>query len=331
MITLGRSVCRDLPVALTHEWLVTNGLGGYAAGTLPGVNTRRYHGLLIASLKPPVERFQLVANCDEEVEMDGVTYYLGSNEYQDDRIHPGGFVHLEEFRLEQGIPSFIYRVGPAFIRKSIWMEYGRNTTYVRYYVEESPYALNLILRPFVNYRDHHALTKGSLDQSFTIQPLPIGGGCSIRATPDATPYYMLSSPRATFTASGVWYWKFAYRIERERGEPYSEDLYQPGVFRAPLQHGQSITLILTAEQPASVDRDVEAALARSQARHERLLRQAGVSAGADATDAADPTSPAARQAFQAQLVLAADQFIVSRSGAQSGEDAGPATGKRPEP
>src|SRR6476659_1308857 len=111
MITLDRAVCRNLEAALSHEWLVTNGLGGYAAGTLPGVNTRRYHGLLIAALKPPVERTQLVANCDEEVEMDGVTYFLGANEYHDDRIHPGGFVHLESFKLEHAIPTFLYRVG----------------------------------------------------------------------------------------------------------------------------------------------------------------------------------------------------------------------------
>src|SRR5690242_12976846 len=106
MITLGRNICLDLGEALTHEWLVTNGLGGYAAGTLPGVNTRRYHGLLIASVTPPTERLQLLANCDEEVEMDNTTYFLGSNEYQDERIHPGGFVHLESFTLQHGIPTF---------------------------------------------------------------------------------------------------------------------------------------------------------------------------------------------------------------------------------
>src|SRR3954462_15623591 len=104
MITLGRGVCRDIGQGITHEWLVTNGLGGYAAGTLPGVNTRRYHGLLTAALKPPVERIQLLANCDAEVETDCVTYFLGANEYQDERIHPGGFVPLQSFRLERGVP-----------------------------------------------------------------------------------------------------------------------------------------------------------------------------------------------------------------------------------
>src|SRR3954462_15730189 len=136
MITLGGAVCRDMGQALTHEWLVTNGQGGYAAGTLSGVNTRRYHGLLIAALQPPVERYQLVANCDEEAELEGITYYLGANEYPDGRIHPGGFVHLESFSYERAIPTFCYRLGAARLEKTIWMEYGRNTTYIRYKLTE---------------------------------------------------------------------------------------------------------------------------------------------------------------------------------------------------
>src|SRR3954451_15112122 len=174
MITLGRNVCLNLGEAITHEWLVTNGLGGYAAGTVSGVNTRRYHGLLIAALHPPVERYQLVANCDEEVELGGVTYYLGANEYQDDRIHPGGFVHLESFNDSRAIPTFCYRVGPARLEKTVWMEHGRNTTYVRYHLTESSGPLTLVLRPFVNYRDHHHLTHGSLEWNFQVTPLPIG-------------------------------------------------------------------------------------------------------------------------------------------------------------
>ncbi len=315
MITLGRNICLDLGAAITHEWLVSNGLGGYAAGTLPGINTRRYHGLLIAALDPPVARTQLLANCDEEVEMDGVTYFLGANEYQDERIHPGGFVHLESFRLDRGIPRFTYRVGPAYLEKAIWMEAGRNTTYVRYRVIESPYPLTLIVRPFVNYRDHHVLTKGNLDWNFGVTALPIGGGCTIKATPEARPFYLLGTPRASFTPSGVWYWNFLYRTERERGMDHLEDLYLPGVFRSGLEAGESLTLIATAEQPAQVDRNADAALERALTRHERVLRAAGVLPSAAQQEAADPTEDADGQAFVAQLVGAADQFLVLREAA----------------
>jgi len=313
MITLDRAVCRNLGEASSHEWLVTNGLGGYAAGTLPGVNTRRYHGLLVAALKPPVERTMLVNNCDVEVEMDGVTYFLGANEYQDERIHPGGFIHLDSFALQAGIPHFYYHVGPAVLEKTIWMEYGRSTTYIRYTVVESPYPLNLILRPFVNYRDHHKLTKGRLDWNFTVTTLPIGGGCTIQARPDAQPFYLIASPRAAFTPSGVWYWNFLYRAERERGLDYLEDLYLPGVFRSGLRAGESLTLIASAEPPAQVDRNAAAAFARMMARQERLLRQAGVRPTSDAANAADPSTDDDGQAAIAQLVLAADQFLVRRT------------------
>jgi glycogen debranching enzyme len=315
MITLGRDICRDVGQGISHEWLVTNGLGGYAAGTVPGVNTRRYHGLLIASLRPPVERVQLLANCDEEVEMDGTTYYLGANEYQDERIHPGGFVHLESFDYERAIPSFCYRVGAARLEKAVWMEHGRNTTYVRYRYSEGRNAHTLVLRPFVNYRDHHHLTRGSGGPEFAVTPLPIGGGCTIRAGETATPFYLLTSPRAGFTPSGVWYWNFLYRVERRRGLDDLEDLYLPGVFRLTLQPGESLTLIATTEQATQVDRNVEGSLARARARQERLLRRAGLLPSADNLDAADPTAADAHQAFVAQLVQAADQFVVRRAAA----------------
>ena len=95
MITIPRSVCIDLDRALNKEWLVSNGIGGFASGTITGVNTRRYHALLIAALEPPVERTVLLNNIDEEVEIGGRTYYLGANEYPDGKIYPGGFVHID--------------------------------------------------------------------------------------------------------------------------------------------------------------------------------------------------------------------------------------------
>src|SRR3979411_1654765 len=108
MITLPRSVCIDLGQALNKEWLVANGIGGFASSTISGINTRRYHALLVAALKPPVERTVLLANINEEVEVDGGTFYLGANEYPGGKIHPGGYVHIEEFRVCDGIPTTVF-------------------------------------------------------------------------------------------------------------------------------------------------------------------------------------------------------------------------------
>src|SRR5688500_4542746 len=109
MIIIPRETCVDLEQALNREWLVCNGIGGYASSTILWANTRRYHGLLVAALRPPAGRTVLLSNIDEEVEIEDRTYYLGVNEYPDGKINPGGFVHMEEFRVEDGIPTTVFR------------------------------------------------------------------------------------------------------------------------------------------------------------------------------------------------------------------------------
>src|SRR5437588_8740691 len=136
-IAFDRSVCCDLNETISCEWLVTNGLGGYAAGTVAGTLTRMEHGLLVAQVGDEVASRLLLAKIDEEVVFDQRTYYLGTNEYQDGTLNPSGFVHLETFRLEEGFPVFTYRLGGIdgiVLEKRIWMQQGRNTTYIQYRV-----------------------------------------------------------------------------------------------------------------------------------------------------------------------------------------------------
>jgi hypothetical protein len=134
-ISFDRSICCDLNETISREWLVTNGLGGYAAGTVAGVLTKIKHGLLVA-MSPNARTPQLLfAKIDEEVFFDQRTYYLGTNEYRDGSFSPVGFVHLEAFRLEGGFPIFTYRLGGIegiFLEKRIWMLQGYNTTYIQY-------------------------------------------------------------------------------------------------------------------------------------------------------------------------------------------------------
>jgi len=105
---LGREVCGDVQAGLNHEWLVTNGLGGYAAGSIAGATTRSYHGLLVAALRPPVERVVLVTKIDEELELPGGQQLkLGVNEYHDGTIDPQGYQYLESVSLEGDILYFI--------------------------------------------------------------------------------------------------------------------------------------------------------------------------------------------------------------------------------
>src|SRR2546430_12472557 len=188
-LSLGSDMCKNVQEGLDHEWFVTNGLGGYAAGSVVGGTTRSYHGLLVAALRPPVERIVLVTKIDETVEFpDGDTLKLGVNEYQDGTIDPQGYNYLDIVALEGDIPCFTYELeGMLTLEKRIWMEYGQNTTYVQYMLhgafdegsERRTDELTLALYPFCVYRDHHSATQGSPDWHFLVENE--GEYCRVRA------------------------------------------------------------------------------------------------------------------------------------------------------
>src|SRR6266516_6365787 len=132
-IEFDRSTCCNLNETISREWLITNGLGGYAAGTVAGILTRMQHGLLVTSSQDTAQL--LLAKIDEELVFDERKYYLGSNEYRDGTLNPAGFGHLETFRLEEGFPVFTYHLGGIdgiVLEKRIWMPRGYNTTYIQY-------------------------------------------------------------------------------------------------------------------------------------------------------------------------------------------------------
>jgi predicted glycogen debranching enzyme len=316
MIIIPREICIDLDRALDKEWLVANGLGGYASSTITGANTRRYHGLLVAALRPPVERTVLLAKIDEEVQVGDRIYYLGTNEYPNGKIHPDGFVFIEEFRICEGIPTTIFRMGDVVLHKSVWMEYGHNTTYVRYHHVGGIEECLLTLHPMCTYRDYHSMLQGSFDRGMAVEP--VEEGCKVTAHEGALPYWLVVHPHAEFTPTGVWYWNFVYRREIERGFDEREDLYVPGVFRATLAPGHSLTLVASIEPPDTPHLPVNGALDRAKRRWRGLLEAAGISPQMDSYDAASPATPV--EAFAAQLVLAADSFIVRRRVSRENEE-----------
>lgn len=136
-IAFDRSICCDLNETISREWLITNGQGAYASGTVAGVLTRMQHGLLVAPVSGASVPQLLLAKIDEEIVFDQRTYYLGTNEYQDGTLNPSGFAHLEAFRLEEGFPIFTFRLGGIdgiLLEKRIWMPRGSNTTFIQYRV-----------------------------------------------------------------------------------------------------------------------------------------------------------------------------------------------------
>src|SRR6266699_1803159 len=159
MIQFKQEICRDLDAALRREWLETNGLGGFASSTIIGLNTRRYHGLLVAATKPPVGRFVLLSKLEETLFIEGQAFELSANRYPG-VVHPQGFRYLKGFRLDP-FPVFTYEVEGIEVEKSIFMIYGENSTAIHYNVRDSndsPAPISLEIRPLVAFRDYHGTT-----------------------------------------------------------------------------------------------------------------------------------------------------------------------------
>jgi predicted glycogen debranching enzyme len=314
---VGREICSNVQAGLDHEWLVTNGIGGYAGGTIVGATTRNYHGLLVAAIHPPVERFVMVTKIDEEVILpDGTLIKLGVNEYQDGTIDPNGNNYLDNFALEGDIPYFTYLLNKRLtLEKRIWMEYGQNTTYVQYSLhgsfdeegKKSDQEITLTLFPFCLYRDYHSTTTGSENWRFRVEHQ--GNRCSVQAY-DGTPRLaMIANPDVVFTPTGMWYWHVLHRLARERGLPDHEDVYQPGIFQVKLTPGIRVSLVLSCEHELPHEMGSEHhedKATQALTRHYRRMKQL--------LSVADPSIenlPQQDPVF-ARLIVAADQFIVAR-------------------
>src|SRR5882672_11152710 len=172
MIQFQQQTLGDLGAALRREWLETNGLGGFASSTIVGLNTRRYHGLLIAATKPPVGRLVLLSKLEETLFIDGQAFDLSANRYPG-AVHPQGFRYLKQFRLDP-FPVFTYELEGIEVEKTVFMIHGENSTAVYYRVtknnhHESPMKLRLELRPLIAFRDYHSTThqNGALNSELT--------------------------------------------------------------------------------------------------------------------------------------------------------------------
>ena len=232
-IQFGREVCGDFEVGASREWLVTNGIGGYASGTIAGGMTRRYHGLLIAALQPPLGRMHLVAALDEIVRCGGVEYPLATHLWASGAVEPRGFEHIEAFRLDGTIPVWTYAPGDARLEKRVWMQPGANTTYVQYTLLEGSTAIEIGLKALVNYRDFHASTHAG-DWRMRIDPLE--HGVRVVAFDGATPFY-LKSLEAGCEPRHEWSRDCFLALERERGLDDREDHLFAALFRTKLRTG----------------------------------------------------------------------------------------------
>ena len=297
-VQFGREICGDLAAAESREWLVTNGIGGYASGTVAGSQTRRYHGLLVAALQPPVGRTQLVSAIDEIVHYDGADFSLSTHRWASGAVDPQGFLLLEDFHLEGATPVWTYALADALLEKRILMRQGENTTYIHYTLVRGSSALEMELKALVNYRDFHSLTHAG-DWRMNIRPLE--GGVKVLAFDGATPFYLKSSA-ATCEPRHEWYLGCFLGEETARGLSDRDDRLFAALFRARLEIGSSVVFVATTEENALLDKETVRA---ERANYEVKLFQDWQAKNAALREQAP--------SWLWQLILAADQFIVKRS------------------
>lgn len=311
-IQFGREICGNLSLAETREWLVTNGIGGYASGTVAGVLTRRYHGLLVAALEPPLGRTLLLAKLDETASYDRRDYPLCSNRWRDGSVDPQGYRHIETFVLEGTVPTWHFALGDALLEKRIWMAQGANTTYVQYHLRRASQPLHLTLKALVNYRDYHGNTQGQ-GWPMAIAPLDDGPGLSIQASPEAQPLYLWSD-RGQMAIDPTWYYNFALAIEHYRGLSDYEHHLQAATLTVTLQPGETLTCVASSDRNAGHQLNGAESLRLHRAREQKLLQLWHETQNPAANPRVGPAHSSCPDWIQ-QLVLAADQFIVNRPSA----------------
>jgi predicted glycogen debranching enzyme len=296
-VHFGKEICNDLAAAEAREWLVTNGLGGFASGTVAGSFTRRYHGLLVAALQPPVGRMLLVGALDEVVKYKGQEFQLGTHHWASGVVAPDGYARIREFRLDGTTAVWTYAIGEALLEKRIWMKQGENTTYVQYTLRGGKESADLELKALVNYRDFHSVTHGG---NWRMKIEPVAHGVRVTAYDGATPFYMRSLG-ADCDPLHIWYRDCAFPLERERGLEDREDQLLAANFRAQLEADVSLTVVLSASEKTSLDGD--AARAARTAQNKAIL---------SAWDGMNRNATTQDPIWIRQLALAADQFIVKR-------------------
>src|SRR3954469_25856704 len=291
----------DPEALVTREWLDANGLGGYASGTVSGVITRRYHGVLIAALPAPLGRIVMLSTVAEQVRLvGGREAEIGGRERSGDARDAHGTGYLTEFRLEAGLPVWRYDVEGVVIEKRIFLLHMQNTVQVSYELIAGADRVELALRPSVNFRAQE-LPVGD----------PLGGNYEFRAVRDLYEICLPGSPLpplrfrlwasdVTFILKGRRIDNVLYPVEESRGYQARGDLWSPGYFRFVVTNRERATLVASTESPETMHvLEPHRALDAGRGGRRRLVMHA---------------APEAREGVPAELVLAADQFIFTPAG-----------------
>ncbi|MDQ3712319.1 MAG: amylo-alpha-1,6-glucosidase [Acidobacteriota bacterium] len=286
MINFDSDICTNFEEAITREWLETNGIGGFASSTISGANTRRYHGLLTAATRPPLGRVTMLSKFEETLMINGESYELSTNQFPN-AVYPEGYKRLKNFRLAP-FPVWTFEIEGIEIEKSVFMIHDSNATVIRFKVQNSKLKVQLELKPLLSFSDYHHLQRENSD--FDLHYEVSENLVSVKPYSEMPPLYFAHNA-SLIENTNVWYRNFDYAIEKERGFDFSEDLFQPFALKFDL----SETAIVIASTETHNYTDAEIFEKKEIERREMLVKDAS-----------------AEDDFTKQLVLAADQFVVSR-------------------
>lgn len=260
-VTFCQTECANLPDALKREWLDTNGAGGYASGTICNCHTRKYHGLLAATLQQPAGTFMLLSHYEDYLHIGDEKYALVTHRYGDNYF-PDGHVRQTAFEQEL-LPSFTYACGNAQVVRQVMMLQGRNAVLVRYEIQGACKEATLRLRPLLAYRSIHQLTHAN--GALRVQTEGLPSGFRVHPYDGMPPLTVQASLKSTLVYEPVWYYNVSYPLDAERGFEHREDLFSPGVLEIKLKGGQAVIVAASVPAPlASPVRAWDQELARRQ-------------------------------------------------------------------
>jgi predicted glycogen debranching enzyme len=251
-ISLNHEMLSNFDSSIQKEWILTNGLGGYASSTVLGINTRKYHGLLVAAFHPPRDRRICLEKLDEEVIMGNDVYQLGANEFQD-RIFPFGHTFLNQFSLSL-FPKYAYALQNFELEKTVFMPYGKNVTVTLYKVlNRSCFGAKIRVFPLMNCRHFHSTTDTHKLDAEPDQKHESKETCIAFGSPRSA--LVIGTISGEYFAREKWVERIYYREEAKRGESCLDDCYQSGFFEYEVKANGNESFAITAV----ADEDADAA------------------------------------------------------------------------
>lgn len=288
----------DDSTLIEQEWLVTNGLGGYASGTLAGAATRRYHGLLIAAHPAPLGRVLLLSHLSEQFKfIDYSRFAVGGIEQANRGLVLQGLHSLKEFRLEMGLPIWVYQIGEHVIEKRIFLPHRQNTVHVNYRLLKGHGPVHLKLRTSVHFRGHDEPVTTATPGPYVLTAS--AGRYELTDAEGKFPVLRMcvNGDAPSLTLDDTTLPDVLYRVEEGRGYDNVGTMWSPGVFRVALHQDRDVTLTASTESWGRI-----LAMSPHESLSTELDRRQCLLAAAE---------PAARSGMAGELVLAADQFVIT--------------------